>query len=119
MINEYFTKVKSLCREISELDPDSKLSDQRMKRIIIHGIRPEYRGFIAAIQDQPTQPSLIQLENLLADKEALAKQMVGVSVKNKEEKIGPDWLVRSRTGLVSDPGLLVELLSSKIAFKPD
>ena len=55
-----------------------------MKRIIIHGLRPEYRGFIAAIQGWPTQPSLLQLENLLADQEALAKQMAGVLVKMKK-----------------------------------
>ena len=54
MINQYFTKVKSLCREISELDPNSKISYQRMKRIIIHDLRPKYKGFVAAIQDWPT-----------------------------------------------------------------
>ena len=50
-ITQYFTKVKSLCREISELDPASNISNSRMTRIIIHGLRPEYRSFVAAIQD--------------------------------------------------------------------
>ena len=66
-INQYFTKVKSICREISELDPGSRISDDRMRRIIIHGLRPEYRGFIAAVQGWPTPPSLEDLENLLAN----------------------------------------------------
>ena len=39
-INQYFTKVKSLCREISELDSTSKISEDRMRRIIIYGIKP-------------------------------------------------------------------------------
>ena len=86
-INKYFNKVKSLCREISELDSTSTISESRMRRIIIHGLRPEYRGFIAAIQGWPNQPSLIELENLLADQEALAKQIAGVSLKSDEEAL--------------------------------
>ena len=48
-INQYFTKVKFLCREISQLDQTSRIEESRMKRIIIHGLRPEYRGFIVAV----------------------------------------------------------------------
>ena len=86
-ITQYFTKVKSLCRKISELDPASNISDSRMRRIIIHGLRPEYRSFVAAIQGRPVQLSLVELENLLADQEALVKQMVGVSLKSDEEAL--------------------------------
>ena len=86
-ITQYFTKVKSLCREISELDPALNISDSRMRRIIIHGLRPEYRSFVAAIQGWLVQPSLVELENLLANQEALVKQMVGVSLKNDEEAL--------------------------------
>ena len=84
-ITQYFTKVKSLCHKISKLDPASNISDSRMRRIIIHGLRLEYRSFVAAIQGWPIQPSLVELENLLADQEALVKQMVGVSLKSDEE----------------------------------
>jgi hypothetical protein len=86
-INQYFTKVKSLCREISALDSGAGMSDARIRRIIIHGLRPEYRTFIAAIQGWPSQPSLVELENLLADQEALAKQTSGVSLKSDEEAL--------------------------------
>ena len=86
-ITQYFTKVKSLCRKISELDPASNISDSRMRRIIIHGLRPEYRSFVAAIQGRPVQLSLVELENLLADQEALVKKMVGVSLKSDEEAL--------------------------------
>ena len=50
MIAQYFHKVKSLCREISELDSEDPIGDTRMKQIIIHGLKPEFRSFVAAIQ---------------------------------------------------------------------
>ena len=56
-ITQYFTKVKFLCCEIFELDLTSNISDSRMRKIIIHGLRPEYRSFVAAIQGWPIQPS--------------------------------------------------------------
>ncbi|KAL4272543.1 hypothetical protein GQ457_13G024990 [Hibiscus cannabinus] len=86
-IAQYFTKVKSICREISQLAPEEKVSEARMKRIIIHGLRPEYNGFIAAVRGWPTQPSLVELENLLANQEELAKQMSGVVIKDEDEAL--------------------------------
>ncbi|KAK8367049.1 hypothetical protein V6Z12_A02G159300 [Gossypium hirsutum] len=44
-----------------------RIADSRIKRIIIHGLKPEYRIF-----------------NLLMGQEALAKQMGGVSIKTKD-----------------------------------
>ena len=58
-----------------------------MRRIIIHGLRLEYRSFVATIQGWPVQPSLVELENLLVDQEALVKQMVKVSLKSEEEAL--------------------------------
>ncbi|RVW47434.1 Retrovirus-related Pol polyprotein from transposon TNT 1-94 [Vitis vinifera] len=58
-----------------------------MKRIIIHGLRPEFRGFVAVVQGWQNQPSLVEFENLLAGQEALAKQMGGVSLKGEEEAL--------------------------------
>ncbi|XP_076921313.1 uncharacterized protein LOC143582704 [Bidens hawaiensis] len=86
-IAQYFRKVKNLCREIGELDPQSRVSDARMKRIIIHGLRPEYRSFVTAIQGWATQPSITEFENILAGQEALAKQLAGVSVKSESEAL--------------------------------
>ena len=86
-IAQYFHKVKMLCREISELDLEAPIGETRMKRIIIHGLRPEFRGFVAAIQGWQNQPSLVEFENLLAGQEALAKQMGGVSLKGEEEAL--------------------------------
>jgi len=86
-IAQYFHKVKSLCREISELDPEAPIGDTRMKRIIIHGLKPEFRSFVAAIQGWQTQPSLVEFKNLLAGQEALAKQMGDVLLRKEEEAL--------------------------------
>lgn len=72
-IPQFFHKVKTLCREIGELDPEAKIGEPRMRRIIIHGLKAEFRSFVATIQGWPTQPSLGEIENLLAGQEALAK----------------------------------------------
>ncbi|KAJ0868283.1 putative RNA-directed DNA polymerase [Helianthus annuus] len=79
-IPQYFHKVKALCREIGDLDQESVIGDARMKRIIIHGLKPEYRSFVAAVQGWPTQPSLGEFENLLASQEVLAKQLGSVTI---------------------------------------
>lgn len=86
-IPQYFHKVKSVCREISELNPQARIEEPRMKRIIIHGLKLEFRSFVAAIQGWPTQPSLVAFENLLTSQEELAKQMGRVSVKAEDEAL--------------------------------
>jgi hypothetical protein len=58
-----------------------------MKRIVIHELRSKYRGFITIVQGWQNQPSLVEFENLLADQEALAKQMGGASLKSEEEAL--------------------------------
>lgn len=86
-INKFFTKVKILCCEISDLDPTARIVESRMRRIIIHGLRPEYRSFVVVLQGWPTQPSLVDFENLLTNQETLAKQMAGASQKGEEEAL--------------------------------
>ncbi|XP_062081475.1 uncharacterized protein LOC133786589 [Humulus lupulus] len=84
-IPQYFHKMKSICREIYVLDPTTSIGDARIKRLIIHSLKPEYRGFVVAIQGWPTQPSLVEFENLLVGQEAMAKKMGGVALKSEEE----------------------------------
>jgi len=86
-IAQYFHKVRSLCRKISELDPEAPVGDTRMKRIIIHGLKPKFWSFVAATQRWQTQSSLVELEKLLAGQEALAKKIGGVSLKKEEEAL--------------------------------
>lgn len=53
-----------------------------MKRIIIHGLKPDFRSFVATIQGWDNQPSLVQFENFLATQEALTKQIGGETIKD-------------------------------------
>ncbi|KAK8940855.1 hypothetical protein KSP39_PZI009825 [Platanthera zijinensis] len=72
--------MKSLCAELSALDPDEPISEAKLKRHIIRGLRKEYVAFVTSVQGWATQPSLLELENLLASQESLARQMAGVTV---------------------------------------
>lgn len=74
-IPEYFLTVKTLCAEISELDTEEPMSDARLRRYLIRGLRKEFMPFISSIQGWTTQPSIIDLENLLSNQEDLVKQM--------------------------------------------
>ena len=49
-IAQYFHKVKSIYREITELDPKSAIGESRMKRNVINGLRLEYRSFVTTVQ---------------------------------------------------------------------
>ncbi|XP_076950202.1 uncharacterized protein LOC143623107 [Bidens hawaiensis] len=81
-IAQYFHRVKTLCGEIAEPEQQFVIGDARMKRIIIHGLRAEYKRFVAAVQGWPTQPSLGEFENILASQEALAKKLGGLSISS-------------------------------------
>ncbi|XP_074300439.1 uncharacterized protein LOC141631702 [Silene latifolia] len=72
-VNELFTKVKTLCEQITKLDPENPITDTRMRRIIIFGLRPGFSTLVAAIRGWATQPTLIEFENMLANQEALDK----------------------------------------------
>ncbi|GAA0151508.1 hypothetical protein LIER_37301 [Lithospermum erythrorhizon] len=52
-ISQYFLKVKSLCDEISKLDPENSISETRMKRIIIHDMKSEYKSIVTATRADP------------------------------------------------------------------
>ena len=53
-ISQYFKKVKIFYCEIIKLDPMSNITKKHMKRMIIYGLRIDYRNFIATIQGWPT-----------------------------------------------------------------
>ncbi|KAH6807330.1 hypothetical protein C2S51_028438 [Perilla frutescens var. frutescens] len=68
-----------LARIVQELDTDEPVKDVRLRRYLIRGLREEFMPFISSIQGWATQTSIIELENLLSNQEALVKQMVGVN----------------------------------------
>lgn len=82
-ISEYFLRVKSICAEISELDPDEEIGEARMRRFLIRGLKKEYNPFVTSIQGWSKQPSVEELENLLSNQEALAKQMAFSSQRTR------------------------------------
>ncbi|KAG6509746.1 hypothetical protein ZIOFF_027751 [Zingiber officinale] len=81
--SEFFLKVKNLCSEISLLNPEEKISNARLKRYIIRGLRPEYTPFVTSIQGWAQQSSLEEFENLLSSQELLARQMAGTRIKEE------------------------------------
>ncbi|KAK3006344.1 hypothetical protein RJ639_017493 [Escallonia herrerae] len=58
-----------------ELDVDEPVSEARLRRYLIRGLRKEYMPFVTSVQGWASQPSVEELENLLSNQEALAKQM--------------------------------------------
>ncbi|KAJ4833200.1 hypothetical protein Tsubulata_036586 [Turnera subulata] len=74
-ISKYFLRVKNFCNEISELDPDEKISEARQRRFLIRGLRKEYTPFVTSIQGWANQLTIEELESLLSNQEALARQM--------------------------------------------
>ncbi|KAL0340496.1 UNVERIFIED_CONTAM: hypothetical protein Sradi_4566400 [Sesamum radiatum] len=64
-----------ICAEISELDPAEKISEARLRRFLIRGLQKEYNPYVTSVQGWEKQPSVEELENLLSNQEALAKQM--------------------------------------------
>ena len=50
-IAQYFHRVKSICQEIIELNLMSIFGESKMKRIIIHGLRLEYKVSLLLYED--------------------------------------------------------------------
>ena len=83
-VSQYFSKVKSLCDEISKLDPENGITQTRMKRIIIHGLKPEYKSIVTATRGWATEPTLADLENLLINEEDLDKPTTSQPTNGEE-----------------------------------
>nr|DAD25144.1 TPA_asm: hypothetical protein HUJ06_026608 [Nelumbo nucifera] len=70
-ISDYFIKVKNV--------------DARLRRYLIRGLRKEFMPFISSIQGWTNQLSIVELENLLSNQEALVTQVCGKSPSNVED----------------------------------
>ena len=78
-----------------------------MRRIIIHGLYLKFNALITATRGWAKELTLDELENVLANQEALNKQMVKFSIKGEEKvlfsnKRGKDWKT-VRTNSVGKP----------------
>ncbi|KAF7843936.1 putative mitochondrial protein [Senna tora] len=58
-----------------------------MRRIIVHGLRPEFLGLVTTTRGWAKEPTLIELENILANQEALDKQMSKASVQEEDKAL--------------------------------
>ncbi|GKV36582.1 hypothetical protein SLEP1_g44695 [Rubroshorea leprosula] len=56
------------------------ISEARMKRHIVHGLKPEYIAYVTSLQGWAQQPSLEESKNLLSSQESLAEQMASLSM---------------------------------------
>lgn len=83
-VSQCFSKVKSICDEIAKLDPTNAILEGRMRRLIIHGLNSKYNSLVVATGGWAKEPTLSQLESLIANQEALDKQMSEVSIKDEE-----------------------------------
>lgn len=68
---------------MSLLDPESKTSKQRMRHINIHDLRLECNGFIKAIHDCTTQPSLVELNKFIGQQINITDQISTFHCKMK------------------------------------
>lgn len=57
--------------------------------IIARGLRPEFNGFMTTIRGWAKKPSIVELESLLANQEALDKQMFRVTLKMRKRHYSP------------------------------
>ncbi|KAL3506315.1 hypothetical protein ACH5RR_031697 [Cinchona calisaya] len=87
IVGQYFSKVKSICDEISKLDPQNAITEMRTKRIIIHGLRTEYKGLITATRGWSKEPTLAELKSLLTNEEALDSSTSKVSTNDEENAL--------------------------------
>ena len=55
-----------------------------MRRYLIRGIKKEYTPFLTSIQGWANQPSIVELENLLTNQEALVMQMAKASISENK-----------------------------------
>ncbi|KAK3021915.1 hypothetical protein RJ639_045209 [Escallonia herrerae] len=95
-ISEYFLKVKNICSEISQLDMDEPISEARLRRYLIRGLRKEYMPFVTSVQGWAVQPSVKELENLLSNQEALAKQISRKSISEADDVLFSKWKLKEK-----------------------
>ncbi|KAJ9190161.1 hypothetical protein P3X46_001389 [Hevea brasiliensis] len=64
-VSQYFTKIKSLCQEISKLDIQNQITETSMRRIVIHGLHPEFNTLVAATHGWAKEPNLNELKKYI------------------------------------------------------
>ena len=86
-IIEYFLKMKMSCQELSLLDLENRISECKLRRLLINGLQSEYVAYCAAIAGWATQPMVDELENLLINHEFVLAKSGTMKVEEKEEAL--------------------------------
>ncbi|KAF7843277.1 Retrovirus-related Pol polyprotein from transposon TNT 1-94 [Senna tora] len=100
---------------VSTLSGVEKLVGTNYKRFIIRGLKQEYTPFVTSIQGWAKQPSIEELENLLSNQEALAKQMSKTFILNETHvnyaDFNDEWIIDSGCShhVTGDDSVFLEL----------
>lgn len=59
----------------------------RMRRIIVHGLHLQFNTLVATIRGWSKEPMVNEIENILANQEALDKRQTSELLVDKDEKL--------------------------------
>ena len=82
--------IKNLSSDVSLLNLEEAISEARMRRIVIKGLKPKYIPFVTSIQRWTQQPPLEKFENLLLSQELLVNQLASILIKIEENSLAAD-----------------------------
>ncbi|KAG5629998.1 hypothetical protein H5410_001715 [Solanum commersonii] len=66
---------------------ENVITETRMRRIIVHGLRPKYIGIITVTRGWATKPTFFELENMLASEEDLEKPLSSLSINDEDKTL--------------------------------
>ncbi|KAK3039235.1 hypothetical protein RJ639_027939 [Escallonia herrerae] len=75
---------------------DEPISEARLRRYLIRGLRKEYMPFVTSVQGWVVQPSVEELENLFSNQEALAKQISRKSISEADDVLFSKWKLKEK-----------------------
>ncbi|KAK3034469.1 hypothetical protein RJ639_033325 [Escallonia herrerae] len=75
---------------------DEPISEARLRRYLIRGLRKEYMPFVTSVQGGAVQPSVEELENLLSNQEALAKIISRKSISEADDVLFSKWKLKEK-----------------------
>ncbi|KAG5582115.1 hypothetical protein H5410_052742 [Solanum commersonii] len=77
----------SISQRYMTINPENVLTKTRTRRIIVHGLSPEYKGIITITRGWATEPTLSELKNLLANEKDLEKPLSSLTIKNEDKAL--------------------------------
>ncbi|KAK3014564.1 hypothetical protein RJ639_010178 [Escallonia herrerae] len=81
---------------LTQGDMDDPISEARLRRYLIRGLRKEYIPFVTSVQGWAVQPSVEELENILSNQEALAKKISRKSISEANDVLVSKWKLKEK-----------------------